>query len=33
MPYMGINGFTSPPKEVVLQIFIALKNPFLSAGF
>jgi hypothetical protein len=26
-------GFTSPPKEVVLRIFIALKNPSLTAGF
>jgi hypothetical protein len=29
----GANGFTYPPKEVVLQVFIALKNPWLSAGF
>jgi hypothetical protein len=27
------DGFTSPPKEVALRIFIALKNPSLSAGF
>jgi hypothetical protein len=27
------DGFTSPPKEVVLWIFIALKNPSFSAGF
>jgi hypothetical protein len=27
------DGFTSSPKEVVLRIFIALKNPSLSAGF
>jgi hypothetical protein len=26
----GTDGFTSPPKEVVLRIFITLKNP--SAG-
>jgi hypothetical protein len=29
----GTNGFTSPPKEVVLRIFITLKNPSSSAGF
>jgi len=29
----GTDGFTSPPKEVVLRIFIALKNPSASAGF
>jgi hypothetical protein len=29
----GANGFTSPPKEGVLRIFIALKNPSPSAGF
>ena len=29
----GTNGFTSPPKEGVLMIFIALKNPTASAGF
>jgi hypothetical protein len=23
----GTDGFTSPPKEVVLRIFITLKNP------
>jgi hypothetical protein len=28
----GTTGFTSPPKEVVLQIFIALKNPSSLAG-
>jgi hypothetical protein len=28
---MGPMGFTCPPKEVALQIFIALKN--LPAGF
>jgi hypothetical protein len=33
MPYMGVNGFTSPPKEVALQIFIALKNPSSQQGF
>jgi hypothetical protein len=27
------DGFTSPPKERVLLIFIALKNPSPSAGF
>jgi hypothetical protein len=27
------DDFTSPPKEVVLRIFIALKNPSPSAGF
>jgi hypothetical protein len=29
----GADGFTSPLKEGVLRIFIALKNPSLSAGF
>jgi hypothetical protein len=29
----GADGFTSPPKEVVLRIVIALKIPSLSAGF
>jgi hypothetical protein len=29
----GTDGFTSPPKEVVLRIFIILKNPSSSAGF
>ena len=29
----GINGFTSLPKEVVLRIFFALKNPKALAGF
>jgi hypothetical protein len=28
----GTAGFTSPPKEVVLRIFITLKNPSTSAG-
>jgi hypothetical protein len=28
----GIDGFTSPPKEVVLRIFITLKNPPTSVG-
>jgi hypothetical protein len=28
----GTNGFTSPPKEDVLRIFITLKNPSSSAG-
>jgi hypothetical protein len=27
------DGFTSPPKEGVLRIFIALKNPSPSAEF
>ena len=27
------DGFTSPPKEGVLRIFFALKNPMASAGF
>jgi hypothetical protein len=27
------DDFTSPPKEVVLRIFITLKNPSSSAGF
>jgi hypothetical protein len=27
-----MGGFTSPLKEVVLRIFIALKNPSSSAG-
>jgi hypothetical protein len=29
----GADGFTSPPKEVVVRIFITLKNPSLSAEF
>jgi len=29
----GTNGLTSPPKEGVLRIFFALKNPKSSAGF
>ena len=29
----GTDGFTSPPKEGVLRIFFALKNPKASAGF
>ena len=29
----GTDGFTSPPKEVVLRIFFALKNPTASVGF
>jgi hypothetical protein len=28
----GTEGFTSPPKEGVLRIFFALKNPTASAG-
>jgi hypothetical protein len=32
-PRHGTGGFTSPPKEVVLRIFITLKNPSSSAGF
>jgi hypothetical protein len=31
--YYVADGFTSPPKEVVLRIFMALKNPFLTARF
>ena len=27
------DGFTSPPKEGLLRIFFALKNPTVSAGF
>jgi hypothetical protein len=27
------DGFTSPPKEGMLWIFYALKNPTASAGF
>ena len=30
---LGTNGFTSLPKEGVLRIFFALKNPTASAGF
>jgi hypothetical protein len=30
---METAGFTSPPKEGVLGIFFALKNPKASAGF
>ena len=29
----GTNGFTSLPKEGVVRIFFALKNPTASAGF
>ena len=29
----GTDGFTSPPKEGVLRIFLVLKNPTASAGF
>jgi hypothetical protein len=29
----GANGFTFPPNEVVLRIFIAIKNPSLWAWF
>jgi hypothetical protein len=29
----GTDGFTSPPKEVVLRIFITLKKSLPSAGF
>ena len=29
----GAKGFTSLPKEGVLRIFFALKNPTASAGF
>jgi hypothetical protein len=28
----GTDGFTSPPKEFVLRIFITLKNPSPSVG-
>jgi hypothetical protein len=27
------DGFNSPLKEVVLRIFIAIKNPLFSTGF
>ena len=30
---LGTNGFTYLPKEGVLRIFFALKNPTASAGF
>ena len=29
----GTDGFTSPPKEGVLRVFFALKNPTATAGF
>jgi hypothetical protein len=29
----GADGFTSPPKEVMLRIFIALKDSLSFAGF
>ena len=29
----GTDGITSPPKEGVLRIFFALKNPMASVGF
>ena len=29
----GTNGFTYLPKEGVLRVFLALKNPTASAGF
>jgi hypothetical protein len=29
----GTDGFTSPPKEGMLTIFVAPKNPTSSAGF
>jgi hypothetical protein len=29
----GADGFTSPTKEVMLQIFITLKSPSSSEGF
>ena len=29
----GTDGFSSPPKEGVLRIFFALKNPTASIGF
>jgi hypothetical protein len=28
-----VSGFTSPPKEGVLRIFIGLKKSIVSAGF
>jgi hypothetical protein len=28
----GATGFTSPPKEGILRIFITLKNPLLRLG-
>jgi hypothetical protein len=28
----GTDGFTSPPMEVVVRIFITLKNPSTSVG-
>jgi hypothetical protein len=34
MPLLhGAAGFTSPPNEGLLQIFIVLKNPLPSVGF
>jgi hypothetical protein len=30
---MGPTAFASPPREVMLRIFITLKNPSSSAGF
>jgi hypothetical protein len=30
---MGPNGFTFRPKEVLLRIFVVVKNPSLSSGF
>jgi hypothetical protein len=29
----GTDGFSSPPKEGVLRVFVALKNPLSSEGF
>jgi len=29
----GTDGFSSPPKEGVLRIYFALRNPRASAGF
>jgi len=29
----GTDGFNTPPKEGVLRIFFAFKNPTASAGF
>ena len=29
----GTDGFTSPPKEGVMRIFFAPKNPMVSVGF
>jgi hypothetical protein len=31
--HCGVDGFTSPPKEGVPRIFIALKDPLPQAGY